>query len=417
MICYTVAIRKTYLPVNPKQGGHIMKKIIAALLLCLSLLCSAALADTCAICGGDRVCDACGGNGYVLKPVYNSSMEVKIVCDAGCEDGTCPICSAPCDVCDSDGKCNVCKGYGYVLKQVYGSNTEVKIVCEGEHCSDGKCTACQSGAAASATATPKPTPKLTPTPTKKPTPTPKVKYQPTAAPSSDLVVPSPLVYFPGAVTLEDTEHRGKLTIYHYSSLDMSRIEKYLAHLDANPTLDRYSTANYTTYAYISYHLRTSKGNSGKIEVRIHNYNKSASTLSVYAYDSITVSDHYNVSEDADTVSSASTIVSDVPTSGFPTVPSPSIILGKKIALSDAFGMEGSYYYDYDATATSDIYEYIDTLVGVGIFTRSKSEILEGSEYISLDSNICDGSIVICIYEPNRSKSAFFIGCTDMLVAE
>ena len=119
----------------------------------------------------------------------------------------------------------------------------------------------------------------------------------------------------------------------------------------------------------------------------------------------------------DAVSSASTIVSDVPTSGFPTVPSPSIILGKKIALSDAFGMEGSYYYDYDATATSDIYEYIDTLVGVGIFTRSKSEILEDSEYISLDSNICDGSIVICIYEPNRSKSAFFIGCTDMLVAE
>ena len=129
-----------------------MKKIIAALLLCLSLLCSAALAEPCAICSGDRVCDACGGNGYVIKPVYGSSMEVKIVCEAGCKDGACPVCPAPCDICGSDGKCNACKGYGYVLKQVYGSNERVKIVCEGEHCDDGRCTACQRGAAAASTA-------------------------------------------------------------------------------------------------------------------------------------------------------------------------------------------------------------------------------------------------------------------------
>lgn len=118
-----------------------MKKITGVLLVCV-LLFGAALADTCSICGGDRVCDACKGNGYVLMQAYGSDQQVKIACTAGCANGVCPVCPAPCDVCSSDGLCNTCGGNGYLLMQAYSSDQQVKVVCTGMHCASGACAAC-----------------------------------------------------------------------------------------------------------------------------------------------------------------------------------------------------------------------------------------------------------------------------------
>ena len=135
-----------------------MKKILFAFVLSLSLLCAAALAEPCAICGGDRVCDACGGSGYQLMQVYNSDKQVKVACTALCANGACPVCPAPCAVCSSDGLCNTCEGNGYVHMQVYGTNMNVKIACTGENCDDGKCTACKGSISTAivSTSTPEP---------------------------------------------------------------------------------------------------------------------------------------------------------------------------------------------------------------------------------------------------------------------
>lgn len=163
-----------------------MKKIVM-LILCLYLLLGTSLADVCTICSGDRVCDACSGDGYTLMQVYNTNMKVKITCTAGCRDGVCPVCPAVCDVCGSDGLCNTCEGNGYVFMQAYGSDRQVKIACTGSNCDNGRCTACQSGAAAAVVSAPTATPKPTPKPTKKPTP------KPTAVPQSRISFKDPVI--------------------------------------------------------------------------------------------------------------------------------------------------------------------------------------------------------------------------------
>ena len=118
-----------------------MKKCFWMLLVCLLLACSCALAE-CSLCGGDSVCDTCGGNGYMLMQLYGTDEQSKVVCTAGCDNGRCPTCAVPCDVCGSDQKCDVCGGNGYVIMHAYGTGEEVKAVCPGQHCADGQCTAC-----------------------------------------------------------------------------------------------------------------------------------------------------------------------------------------------------------------------------------------------------------------------------------
>jgi len=102
-----------------------MKKRVLSLFLMAVLLCSPALAQVCMLCGGDGVCDACEGKGYVSMQAYGSAETVKIACTAGCADGKCPQCNA----------CEVCGGLGYVLMQAYGSNEQVKVVCTAAGCS------------------------------------------------------------------------------------------------------------------------------------------------------------------------------------------------------------------------------------------------------------------------------------------
>ena len=69
-----------------------MKKFFA-LLLCLSLFVPA-LAESCAICGGDAVCDTCNGLGYQEMEAYGGGM-VKVACTReNCNDGKCLICAA-----------------------------------------------------------------------------------------------------------------------------------------------------------------------------------------------------------------------------------------------------------------------------------------------------------------------------------
>ena len=134
-----------------------MKKILV-LLLCL-LLFVPALAESCPICGGDTVCDTCGGLGYQEEEAYGGGM-TKVVCEGGCEDGVCPTCRAKCDVCGNDGLCDVCGGLGYKEKEAYGGG-KTKTVCKGEYCADGKCSAC----AETILSEPTPTPANTPIPT------------------------------------------------------------------------------------------------------------------------------------------------------------------------------------------------------------------------------------------------------------
>lgn len=103
-----------------------MKKTLL-LTLCLLMLAPSALADVCALCGGDGICDTCSGNGYLLMQSYDSGDMVKIACTASCNDGSCPNCSI----------CDVCGGLGYLFMQAYGSDEMIKVACTGESCNDG----------------------------------------------------------------------------------------------------------------------------------------------------------------------------------------------------------------------------------------------------------------------------------------
>ena len=88
-----------------------MKKKLFAVMLCFVMLCAcAAIAEGCALCGGDRVCDTCQGRGYLEVDAYGAGGKVKIACLAGCEDGFCPDCVIACDICGDDGLCDVCGG-------------------------------------------------------------------------------------------------------------------------------------------------------------------------------------------------------------------------------------------------------------------------------------------------------------------
>ena len=73
-----------------KQNG---KHRLFWMILCLiCLLTGLAVAEGCAICGGDAVCDTCGGLGYLEKKAYGSDEMVKIACEGGCVEGKCPVC-------------------------------------------------------------------------------------------------------------------------------------------------------------------------------------------------------------------------------------------------------------------------------------------------------------------------------------
>ena len=144
-----------------------MLKRLLLILLCLILCCPAALAEGCALCGGDSVCDTCQGNGYLLMQAYGSDAQVQVACTGGCDNGRCPDCAPPCDVCGSDQKCDTCGGLGYVLMQAYGSDEMLQVACMGENCADGACAVCTVV-------------QMVPEPTPKPTPAPSADVKPTS---------------------------------------------------------------------------------------------------------------------------------------------------------------------------------------------------------------------------------------------
>lgn len=69
-----------------------MTKRFWMLLACLLLVCTVALAE-CAVCSGDGVCDTCNGLGYVTMQLYGSDEQIKVVCNAGCDNGICTACT------------------------------------------------------------------------------------------------------------------------------------------------------------------------------------------------------------------------------------------------------------------------------------------------------------------------------------
>lgn len=164
----------------------------------LSDVVSQTAADVCSICGGDRVCDTCGGAGYILMTLHGSNQPVQIACSAGCNVGSCPDCTVPCDHCGSDGLCDVCGGLAYTMATAYGSDDLLKITCTGPYCHQGFCASCMpdtvdrfalaSGTASQdAAVTPTPVPvTITPPPKTEPTRTPKPV--PTMVPSGQAVL-------------------------------------------------------------------------------------------------------------------------------------------------------------------------------------------------------------------------------------
>lgn len=125
-----------------------MKRIrFLALLITLCLLTVPATAAGCAICGGDAVCDTCGGLGYLEMKALTGDM-VQVACIGGCTDGKCPDCTPACDTCGSDGLCDTCGGLGYLEMKAYGSDELLQIACTGESCAAGRCAVCSAEAEA-----------------------------------------------------------------------------------------------------------------------------------------------------------------------------------------------------------------------------------------------------------------------------
>lgn len=165
----------------------------------LSDVVSQATADVCSICGGDRVCDTCGGAGYILMTLQGSNQPVQIACPAGCNIGSCPDCTVPCEHCGSDGLCDLCGGLAYTTATAFGSGELLKIACTGPYCHQGFCASCMpdtvdrfalaSGTASQdAAAAPTPAPVTSPTPTPKSEPARTPKPLPTVVPSGQAVL-------------------------------------------------------------------------------------------------------------------------------------------------------------------------------------------------------------------------------------
>lgn len=65
-----------------------------SVLCALCLLCALAAAEGCSLCGGDTVCDTCGGLGYQEMQAFDSDALLKVACTGtNCADGRCTACS------------------------------------------------------------------------------------------------------------------------------------------------------------------------------------------------------------------------------------------------------------------------------------------------------------------------------------
>lgn len=90
------------------KGRFRVKKRILAMLMMLVMLCTGARAASCAICGGDGICDTCGGKGYQEVQAYSSNEKLRVACPAGCDNGWFSISGA-----------TIAEGPEYDLNQVY----------------------------------------------------------------------------------------------------------------------------------------------------------------------------------------------------------------------------------------------------------------------------------------------------------
>lgn len=70
-----------------------MKKTWMLALFTLLLLTATALAADCAICGGDLVCDTCGGLGYQMIFSSTTGQFEQAPCGSSCVNGDCPVCT------------------------------------------------------------------------------------------------------------------------------------------------------------------------------------------------------------------------------------------------------------------------------------------------------------------------------------
>lgn len=185
--------------------------ILLVMTLALSLLMPTVVlageaTDNCALCGGDRICDTCGGAGYSLMPLYESDELIQIACAAGCNVGACPRCAVLCETCGNDGLCDTCGGLGYETAQAFGSDELLKIACSGVNCRQGFCADCMPEGedrfalvnAAQPEATPEVMPEPTSEPTPAPTPAPTEKPEPTRTPK-----PTPTLVPSGQAVFED----------------------------------------------------------------------------------------------------------------------------------------------------------------------------------------------------------------------
>ena len=189
--------------------------LVMTLALCLlmpTVVLAGEATDNCALCGGDRICDTCGGAGYSLMPLYESDELVQIACVAGCNVGVCPQCAVACETCGNDGLCDTCGGLGYETAQAFGSDQLLKIACGGANCKQGFCADCMPEVAdrfalvnaAQPEATPEMTPEPTPEPTPAPTPAPTEKPEPTRTPKpTPTLVPSGQAVFGDGTVIAD----------------------------------------------------------------------------------------------------------------------------------------------------------------------------------------------------------------------
>ena len=123
-----------------------MKKLPAAI-LCIALFAAMVFAafyfmGPCRICGGDHICDACGGTGHQNQTAFDTGEIIQIACPSGCSYGLCPECVVKCKTCQNTGNCPDCGGTGYLRAGSYQSGEEVSIACTGAHCASGRCADC-----------------------------------------------------------------------------------------------------------------------------------------------------------------------------------------------------------------------------------------------------------------------------------
>ncbi|MBQ7886638.1 MAG: hypothetical protein IJ313_07065 [Clostridia bacterium] len=200
-----------------------MKKA-AMLALCLLMLFTCASAEICALCGGDDVCDTCAGNGYLLMQSYGSDETVKVACTAGCDNGSCPVCTA----------CELCGGLGYLTMQAYGSDEMVKVACTAENCSAGGET--------------QQTPELDLDP--------GLPLEEEVAPAGTMLLVSPAEYTHGRVFIDEDS-----TSWEYSTTGVFDMEAYIGRLEEeyDISLKRVNDLGDTIFYDLDYrHLETGK---------------------------------------------------------------------------------------------------------------------------------------------------------------